>query len=60
MVSSSSRAEICWRAQEKHVGNGKSMYNQGLVILGLLGSRLKILGMLQEDDVVMSESDKRT
>lgn len=33
MLSSSSSAEICWRAQEKRVGNGKSMYNQGLVIL---------------------------
>lgn len=39
MLSSLSQAEICWRAQAKRVGNGKSMYNQGLVILWALGQQ---------------------
>lgn len=44
MLSSSSSAEICWRAQEKRVGNGKSMYNQSLVILWALGQQTENSG----------------
>lgn len=47
MLSSLSRAEIYWRAQEKRVGNGKSMYNWGLVILWAVGQHTEnSVGML--------------